>query len=245
LGPKPKKFPWQNPALNKRASVIFLSAFALVQGVPALDRVLETSAVGGFQAPQVGTDVSYEFTVEPNGIIRSSCQEGISRIAVRPSEKTVQTTDGSFREVSLQAALCTEFGFRNREVSFFVPTELLSADSEVIQGAWETKTYTGVPSTPDEGTLKDEPLTMQVRKLSDGRLELSNIPQAFEQPGFLPVQVTLSSPEEMVVYPNWRAGLLPLKDIRLEYAPAFLSKSIIIQGKLTKIRLLPRTPSGA
>jgi hypothetical protein len=118
-----------------------------------------------------------------------------------------------------------------------VPAELFSADSEVIQGAWETKTYTGVPSL----SRPDETMTLEAHRLADGRLEIMPLPNAFEQPEFQPVQVSFTSPEEMAPIQNWRSGLLPLKDIRFEYEHPFLSKPIVVQGKLLKIRPVSRS----
>lgn len=234
-------FPWQNTELKKRASVIFLSAVALVQCAPVLDRVFSPED-GGLFAAQPSTGVAYEFSVEPTGVIRANCAEGSSRIELIPGDKTVRTSEGTFRDVTVRASLCTEFGFRKRQSSLFVPAELFKADSEVIQGAWETKTYTGVPSL----NRPEETSTLQVRRLPDGKLEiapLSSSANSFDQPEFSPVQVSFNSPDEMTVVQNWRSGLLPLKDIRFEYEHPFLSKPIVLEGKLSEIRPTSRSLS--
>jgi hypothetical protein len=232
----PATFPWQNVALKKRASVIFLSAFALVQCAPVLDRVISPVMDNPLFAAQPSAGVAYEFAVDPSGVIRASCAEGNSKIELVPGE-TVKTSEGVFRQVSLKASLCTDFGYRTRQGSFYVPNELLSADSDVIQGAWDTKTYTGVPSAQNA----DETVTLQVRKISSNQLEIAPMANGLEQPAFPPVHMTLNAPEDMVVVQNWRSGLLPLKDIRFEYESPFLSKAIILQGKLTKVRPLSKT----
>lgn len=221
--------------------MIFLSAFALVQCAPVLDRVLSPAGEDGLFAAQPSSGVAYEFTIEPTDMIRASCAQGASRIELSPGEKTVHTSDGVFREVTVRATLCTEFGFRKRENTLYVPAELFRADSDVIQGTWETKTYTGVPSS----TGSDETSTLQVRKLVDGRLEIAPLPNAFEQPEFQPVQVSFNSPDEMATVQNWRSGLLPFKEIRFEYEHPFLAKPLILQGKLTKIRATSRSLSAA
>lgn len=231
----------RNTALTKRASVIFLSAFALVQCAPVLDRVFSQDSEDGLFAAQPSAGVAYEFAIEPTGIIRAHCDQGASRIELTPEMNTVRTSDGLFREVTVQAHLCTEFGYRNRKSSFYVPAELFRADSEVIQGAWETKTYTGVPSSSGS----EETATLEVHRLPDGRLEIAPLPNAFEQPEFQPVQVSFNSPDEMATVQNWRSGLLPLKEIRFEYEHPFLAKPLVLQGKLTKIRSTSRSLSAA
>ncbi len=228
--------PNQLNQLKKKASVFLLSAFVLVETAPVLDRVFSPATDDGLFAAQPSAGVSYEFAVEPSGVIRSSCAEGTSRIELAPSEKTVRTADGLFREVSVQASLCTDFGFRKRQSTFYMPAELFHADSEVIQGTWETKTYTGVPSS----IRPEETSTLQVRKLQDGRLEVASLPKAFEQPEFQPVWLSFNSTDEMTPIQNWHAGLLPLKDIRFEYEHPFLAKSIVLQGKLNKVRVISR-----
>jgi hypothetical protein len=80
-----------------------------------------------------------------------------------------------------------------------------------------------------------------VRRLADGRLEISPLSNAFELPEFQPVQVGFATPEEMEPVQNWRSGLLPLREIHLEYEVPYLAKPIILQGKLTEIRLLSRS----
>jgi hypothetical protein len=237
----PKKLPWENTELKKRASVIFLSAFALVQCAPVLDRVLSPEE-GGLFAAQPSTGVAYEFEVEPNGIIRAHCAEGLSRIELIPGNQMVSTSEGTFRDVTVRASLCTEFGYRKRQSSLFVPAELFKADSEVIQGTWETKTYTGVPSL----NRPDDTSTIQVRRLPDGKLEIAPLAtSSMEQPEFSPVQIGMSAPEEMTVVKNWRSDLLPLKDIRFEYEHPFLGQSIVLEGKLTEIRPMSRPLTAA
>ncbi|MFL5813299.1 MAG: hypothetical protein ACJ763_06950 [Bdellovibrionia bacterium] len=238
--PKRKQLPWQNTELKKRASVIFLSAFALVQCAPVLDRVFSPED-GGLFAAQPSTGVAYEFSVEPTGILRANCAEGPSRIELLPGDKTIRTAEGLFRDVTVRASLCTEFGFRKRQNTLLVPAELFKADSEVIQGTWETKTYTGVPSM----SRPEETSTLQVRRLPDGKLEIAPLSNALEEPAFNPVQVSFNSPEEMAVVQNWRSGLLPLKDIRFEYEVPFLAKPIVLEGKLTQIRPVARSLTAA
>jgi hypothetical protein len=196
-----------------------------------IDRVFAPVLDGNLFAAQPWSRAAYEFSVEPNGVIRDECPHGESRVELIPGDR-LKTADGSFRKITVRASLCTEFGFKTRETSLYVPSELLEADSDVIQGAWETRTYTGVPSAKDP----DHTMTLQVRRVSGDQLEIVSVPQGLEEPAFQPVLLSLSQPEEMLLVQNWRSGLLPVKEVRFQVDTDFLSKPVVVRGKLARIR---------